>query len=545
MTVTANTQKYIEDQASFLTRFAGQIFREAHLQSDNPLLEPELSADPLLPAPFAEAWGQVFKAAGPDANRKLGTFYGRFSKILFETEADAVCTAIYPKVEEWLNTYTTQPPRERTKCSPAFIWALAAVHNGLWFCRQNPAGESDAGEEGEVQRQRDLEKVMDPVVRRLLSESDLQVGDLIALHLILIRMWNLLVLRQNGSGGKEPSPGADSELGYTPGDAVRVGVSIQTAAKLSEMNLFSPISRLARTGSVDPAEMLLAWPSWPRIDKILADSGASGVRQYLVSKIGPRLAQPDADPERIRTILETLDSVDRYLIDPETKPTGRTMNAWRRFVARILLDVLNQWQTDSANVTWSRWCEGYPDITTLAQWLGRLAFRAEDEAGKRRPHQYTGLVWYWGDLAKMTLRPWIARPGFTTVCVGLWLDGYLNNIGGLPQLRMAHRMTDLTLERLASHWEGALARELDGRDGYTPVFEDREDRIELLKTIKERLRSNPRYAELTSDISIFGDDVSIPASESDRERSIDEEPADEPMVTIRQYRSQRNDDATG
>ena len=545
MTVTADTHENIKERASFLKRFAEQIFRDEGLRSENPLRTPELNTDPILPAPFVDAWEQTLKTANLSVNRRLGTFYECFSKILFETEADAVYTAVYPKVEEWLNTYTTQPPRERPKCSPAFIWAVIAVHNGLWFQRNNPNGGPDAGEQGEVHRPNIPEKVMDPVIRNLFAESDLQVGDLIALHLILIRMWNCLVLRQSGSGETGSSRGPDVELGYTPGDAVRAGAPIELAKKLSEMNLISPISRLARTGSSDPAEMLLTWPSWPWIERILADSGASGIRQYLVSKIGSRLARPDADPKRILMVLETLDSVDRYLNDPETRTTGRTMNAWRRFVARILSDVLNRRRTDTADTAWSRWCEGYPDSTTLAQWLGRLAFRAEEEAAKRRPHQYTGLVWYWGDIAKMTLRPWIARSGFTTVCIGLWLDGYLNNIGGVPQLRLAQRMTELTLDRLAAHWEGALARELDGRDGYAPVFEDREDRIELLKTIEERLRSNPRYVELSSDISVFDDDVSIPAPESDRGRSIDEEPADEPMVIIRKYRSRRNDDATG
>jgi hypothetical protein len=230
---------------------------------------------------------------------------------------------------------------------------------------------------------------------------------------------------------------------------------------LFALRTLSPIARLE--GALNGTPTFEEWDSrWPGLHALVSSSQAAGTRQELASRLGLRLGGPNLADDRLAAILDVLTNFDR-------RPDLLNREHWYEFVATLLeaaLATIAAGTHDSYAVTpllWRRWAQEPGGRRSLAFWTGRLSRLAEDMAADREAHEHPALVWRWLRIARATLIPWLDPGGYSTLCLGHWLEGLLESHSAAPAFKIGSRVARVSLVDIVAIWSRSLQAERDIR----------------------------------------------------------------------------------
>lgn len=477
---------------------------------------PDLRANhlPLNRSPFVREWQELFKREGVKEERHRGirNKYETITSKLVESRGSSVGLRAYEAVEAWLREKTLVACTGCPRTTLGLIWYVAAVHNWLWchdYWRRESAEESSSEKEllGELHKL--IGEHLDPLLG-LLDHSVLESGDLIAVHL----------MQETLTAAQSPEEELPEPL----------------RSRLDSLTWMSPVTRFEHLVSTEDR---LAPDPWRWLERFISDEGCAALRQYFASKMGERIQDPirqppKKSPDRLPEILQALQGIDEQLIKSPGPLPGNVDDAWHRFVGEILWASLAELTPEASERLWKRWSHGYPEHLTLAQWAGRLARRAECSAQSKKPHEYTEAAWRWFDLARAALHSWISGRDHATLCLGLWLEGFLGSSGQGPPLILTARATGRALDQLIEHWLRAVEVQKK-RSWYKDFTESEKNAVTVkLEALLEKLGAQPLFQKLRPE-DLAGEEASKQGSPAQGEEETLEETSIDPPARIIEF----------
>ena len=537
MSIISNQLEYLENVNNRLKHLLGLLLEGDDAASGTPNPGEE-KAEPIDINRFNAVWKDLFAPLDADLQNEINSLFVGLSRSLFEVYGGDLLDSLNHAVEKWLRRFAPHPPLRRSKIRVEVIWFLIAVHNWLWW-RQDAEKDPETKEKKDKANKDPREWVRQPLAL-LVEKDDLRTGDFLAMHLLATKLRESVnpppsrpVRIQLSSQGQVRDVSRKSQADQ---DALPRALE----ASLDELSLTSPFSQLYFSGLPKRPEREIANENVLWFKRFMEETGGAGGRLYLISHLGNRLAQPSLEPKQIRDLLRTLQNVDERIGKVRTV---EGQSAWYSFLSGILWSSLEGLESEDReeNRIWARWCEGYPEVTTPAQWLGRIACFVEEQSRWIRPFQFSELVWQWCDLAGAAVKNWIMNPGYRVLCLGQWLDGFFGaSTQTEPYFRQGRRVIGMALPQVIAHWEASSRRELNGQGTQDLSVEETGHLWKQLEVFGDRLNSSSGYKACCPEIMESLPVDSGPAPVEGRSDPAGEEEATRPLARLFEYGARAN-----
>lgn len=420
--------------------------------------------------------------------------YGKLWTARAQVLSGSLTIKVYNAVETWLMTQTLTTPVRRPSMSLALLLSVAAIHNWLWWWHhldgkhELPRAAHDLHKESPTETlESHLATDVDEFIHKLEKEQ-CRVGDLIGLHLLTTGLRSLINPPTSGHVQISMADGSVSSGDNVPTPAKTMAAPL--AARWQQICRVNPISRLLAIATPQQASLLQTSDvpcHW--LDTILEDAGAEPIRQYLASEFGKWLVHAHASRNHVGRILTILNQLDSDIMSSSKDNNIGLQAGWNEFLGQILWATLDHVTSKTQSQIWARWSLEESQQTSLSQWCGRLAFRAELLAQTMPTHCLPEWTWIWFDLGKAALARWLIGRGDTILCLGLWLKGYLEQEASVPPLILGRRAAQQTLEQITAHWLGSTKIVLEGTVLHYEDPNDQKLFSERLRKLEDELRT--------------------------------------------------------
>jgi hypothetical protein len=491
-TILSKEQQYMEGVSRVVLGLAASLLGGADAVSYIPVA---LGENPIRPRMsfllrehvFYDKLDEVFQPA-------IRAAYER----LWLTRLQSVCHELpvmtYNAAELWFRQQTLTGVARRPGVTLALTWFLLAVHNWIWWlvhARSQSDSRAPSHNEDDLPPQNgawqeDISPFLDAAEGSLCG-----VTDLIAVHLMVVQLLRWLATPPVGRAG--PAAGEGPGVGRTRSPEAARRVPDHLAESWDRIRLISPVSRLLMTEMPprwNPAagdkDKTIPVAKWNWLGTLLGDLGAKSLRQYLCSELAKQLSDPQASRESIHRILHVLEQVGNEIVH---KPEGE--DDWNCFLGQTLWATLDEMQSESLPLLWDQWAEGGPERVPLARWCGRLACRAERKARGKACQVLPDWVWTWYDLARATVGRWVIGRRKAVLCLGLWLEGYLEEGKAVPPLTLGKQACQHSLNDIIDHWLGVSQVATDNLHPQYESSDEQQGYVESVGLLAERLSRNP------------------------------------------------------
>ena len=494
---------------------------------------PALQAEPVRLAGLGQHLASGVPVVNPQRREAVRAICRHMVDLLFQSRGGGPGTRAYQAAEDWLGENTLTPPMGRPGVTLSLVWFVAAAHNWLWWHRNREARLLEEGATTHREQQALLAQHLADDVDAPLAvlhaapasphaaaanpqaappdphaaapnrrAAPIGVGDLIAMHLIGANLHALVAPR----GTAHIRVSLEGMAGSVPNKTdptARLPAPLQS--RLRALTTASPVSQLASLGVPHHEPVPVPDESLPWMATLLTSPGGVAVRQWLTSRAGERLVHPHETGARIHAVLDVLDDLDRRLAQADASLGPSVSGYWNAFLGQVLYACIHSMSADNTDQAWSRWAEGYPDTDAaddhcaLARLCGRVAYRAESAAQACPGHARGQWTWVWHDLAKVTLRPWLAGHGYATLCLGLWLLDYLSDAERVPRLRMARAVAGLSLGEVVHHWLGAVGVEHRRPEPEEMSGPERQSLLARLDRLRKHLLTLPAVVRIVTE----------------------------------------------